>query len=68
MRACKQLGQIMDNKIQKDQKAQLMLLKSPEQKQGTAHARCTQRRLRVGKLPQPPLQPDPWTRPYRYPL
>ena len=29
-----QLGQILDNEIQRDQKAQLPLLKSQEQKQG----------------------------------
>ena len=44
-----QLGQIMDNKIQKDQKAQLPLLKSLEQKQGTAHAPCTHHHQREGQ-------------------
>ena len=33
-----QLGQILEKKIQKGQKTQLPLLKSWEQKQGTAHA------------------------------
>ena len=51
---CVQLGQIMD-KIQKDQKkkekTQLPLLKSREQKQGTAHAPCTQHHQRGGQTP-----------------
>ena len=37
----------MDKKIQKDQKTQLPLLKSPEQKQGTVHAPGTQHHYRV---------------------
>ena len=46
-----QLGQILDNKIQKDQKAQPPILKSREQKQGTAHAPCTQHHQRGGQTP-----------------
>ena len=46
-----QLGQIMDKKIQKDQKSQLPLLKSGEQKQGTAHAPCTQHHRRGKQTP-----------------
>ena len=61
-----QLGQITDNKIQKDQKTQLLLLKSQEQKQ------CVGRESRVlhmppahnttkgvGRPPKPTLQPNP---------
>ena len=58
-----QLGQILDNKIQKDQKnPQLPLLKRQEQKQGVGSksrvlrmppALSTTRR--VGRPPQPPL-------------
>ena len=50
-----QLWQILDNKIQRDQKTQLPLLKSQEQKrggeqkQGTAHAPCTQHHQRGGQ-------------------
>lgn len=51
-----QLGQIT-GKIQRDQKAQLLLLKSREQKQGTSGYTTEG----VGKPPKPPLWPDPWT-------
>ena len=34
-----------------------------EQKQGTAHAPCTQHRKGVGKPPKPRLRPDPCTHP-----
>ena len=37
-----QLGQIMDKKIEKDKKNLMLVLKSWEQKQGTAHVPCTQ--------------------------
>ena len=47
-----QLGQILDKKLQKDQKAQLPLLNSWERKQGTAHAPCTQHHRRVGRPPK----------------
>ena len=59
-----QLGQIMKNKIQKDPK--LPLLRSWEQKQGTAHKHNTTKG--VGKPPQPPLLPEPWTFPYPHPI
>ena len=54
--ACMQLGQILDKR---DQKTQLPLLKSPEHKQGTAHAPCTHRHLRGGQTTRatPPAQP-----------
>ena len=44
-----QLGQIMNSKIQRDQKVQLLLLKSWEQKQGIMHAHCTQYHQRGGQ-------------------
>ena len=66
-----QLGQIMNNKIQKDQKDQLPLLKSQEQKQGV---RSQSRVLHmppahtttkgVGKPPKLAFQPNPWAHPY----
>ena len=52
-----QLGEILDNKIQKDQKPQLSLLRSREQKQGTARAPCTFKG--VGNPPKPAPQPHP---------
>ena len=65
-----QLGQIMDNKVQKDQKSQLPLLRIRAQKQGV---RSKSRVLRmpaalnttkgVGRPPKLPLRPDPWTHP-----
>ena len=62
--------------IQRDQKTQLPLLKSLEQKQGVrrksrvlrmppAHTTTTRG---VGKTPKPPLQPNPWTHPYPHPM
>ena len=65
----------MDNKIQKDQKAQLPLLKTQEQKQGVGS--------KSGVLHMPPalnttkgwandlshpFSPTPWTHPYRHPI
>ena len=41
-----QLGQILDQKIQRDRKIQLPLLRSLKQKQGTAHVPCIQHHLR----------------------
>ena len=46
-----QLGHILDNTIQKDQRPQLPLLKGLEQKQGTAHAPCTEHHQRAGRTP-----------------
>ena len=69
-----QLEKIMD-KIQKDQTAQMPLLKSMEQKQGVeskrkgskavlAHASCTQHHQKGRQTTQPPLQSDPWSHHY----
>ena len=44
-----QLGQILDKKYKKTKQAQLALLKSWEQKQGTVHASCAQYRQRGGQ-------------------
>ena len=43
------VGQIIDNKIQGNQKAQLPLLKNWEQKQGTAQASYTHHPQRGGQ-------------------
>ena len=53
-----QLAQIL-NKIQRDQKTQLPPLKSQEQKQGTAHAPCTQHNTKG--WPNHLSQPSSWT-------
>ena len=50
-------GKFWTQKIQRNQKTQLPLLKCREQKQGTVHAPCTQHHLRGGKIPKPPLWP-----------
>ena len=71
-----QLGQIMDNKIQKDQKNPTATSEElgaktgcQGQNQGTAHAPCTQHHQRVvGKPPKSSLWPDPWTHPYCHPI
>lgn len=58
-----QLGQSSDKRYKKTKKAQLPLLKSQEQKQGTAHVPCTQHRQRGGRTlrhpPAPPLDTPP---------
>ena len=54
-----QLEQIMDHKIQRDQKTWLPLLKNWEQKQGTVHAPALSTTKGMGKPCKPPLQPDP---------
>ena len=41
-----QWGQILDQKIQRDRKIQLPLLRSLKQKQGPVHVPCTQHHLR----------------------
>ena len=56
-----QLGQITDKKIHKDQKTQLPLLKSWEQKQDIVHTSCTQHYLRDGQPPKSSLQPESCT-------
>ena len=65
-------GQIMDNEIQQRPKAQLPLLKSQEQKQGTVHAARTQRHQRHGQATQAtPLDtplPSPHTKDQLAPL
>ena len=67
-------GKFWTQKIQRDQKPQLPLLKSLEQKQGVG---SKSRVLRmppahnpkgVGETPKPALPPDPWTRPYPHPI
>ena len=69
-----QLGQNYGQKIQRDRKTQLPLLKSQEQKQGVG----TKSRVLsmppvhnttrgVDNPPKPLLWPDPWTRPYPQP-
>ena len=70
-----QLGHILENKIQKDQKAQLPLLKSQEQKQGIrskSRVLCMPHAVNstkgVGRPPKPPLQPNALTRPYLHPI
>ena len=66
-----QLGQILEQEIQKDQKTQLPILKSREQKQAI--------RSKSRVLYMPPAHnitkgwaehrsPDPWTHPYPHPL
>ena len=68
-------GKFWTQKIQRDQKSQLPLLKSLEQKQ------CLESKCRVlsmpaahnavkgvGKIPKLPLQPDPWTHPNPHPM
>ena len=69
------LGKITDNMIQKEQKNQLPLLKSLEQKQGVRsqsrvlHMPSAQNTTKgLGKQPKLLLQPDPWTHPYIHPL
>ena len=52
--ACRQLGEIIDNKIQKEQKSQLPLLRSWKQKEclgsfGSTHAPCTHHHQRGGQ-------------------
>ena len=59
-----QLEQIMDHKIQKDQKTQLPFLKNWEQK----HAPVLSTTKEMGKSCKPPLQPDPWIHPYPHPI
>ena len=58
-----QLGQITD-KMQRDQKVQLLLLKSREQKQGTSSYTTKG----VGKPPKPPPCLDPWTHLHPHPM
>ena len=50
-----------EQKTQRDQKAQLPVLKSLEQKQGNVSAFCTQSHLEVVRLPRPSLR-DPQPR------
>ena len=50
-----QLEQIMDHKIQRDQKNQLPLMKKWEQKQGTVHAPALSTTKGMGKPCKPPL-------------
>ena len=70
-----QLGQIMDKKIQKDQKSPTANSEEPGEKQGPGsksrvlhmHPAHTTTKG-VGKPPKPPLWPDLWTRPYPHPI
>ena len=57
-------GKFWTKDTKRPKKAQLPVLKSWEQKQGTAHAPCTQHHKGVGKPPQPPLRPDSWIHPW----
>ena len=69
------LGQIMDKKIQKDQKSPTANSEEPGEKQGPGsksrvlhmHPAHTTTKG-VGKPPKPPLWPDLWTRPYPHPI
>ena len=73
-----QLGQILGEKIQKEQKdgkTQLLLLKSREQKQGVGSKNrvllmppALNTTKGVGKPPKPHLWPDPWTHCYTHPI
>ena len=70
-----QLGQIMNNKIPKDKKAPLALLKSRAEKQGAGSKSrglgmppALSTNKAVGKPPKPPLWLDPWTCPYPTPI
>ena len=51
----------------KPPKTQLPLLKSQEQKQGPAHAPCTQHHLRGGQTTSASPPAEPWTPPYPHP-
>lgn len=61
-------GKFWTPKIQRDQKTQLLLLKSQEEKQGTAHAACSHHHRGMGKASKLLLLPDPWTHTYPYPV
>ena len=62
--ACMWVGANSEQKIKKDQKTQLPLLRSLEQKLGTPQHRCSQLHKGVGKPPKLPLQFHPWTHSY----
>ena len=62
-----QLGQNTGNTMQKDQKAQLPLLKNQEKSRGLRMAPAQNSTKRVGELPKPPLWMDPWTPEHLYP-
>ena len=69
-----QLGQIMNNKIPKDKKAPLALLKSRAEKQGAGSKSrglgmppALSTNKAVGKPPKPPLWPNSWTHHYPHP-
>ena len=51
----------MDNEIQKDQKAQLSLLKSQEKSRELCMGPAQNTTKRVGEPSKPPLWLDPWT-------
>ena len=63
-----QLGQSMDNMLEKDQKKPSAATSEKpgakpgcqEQKQQSVYACCTQHHIRAGKPPKPALWPDPW--------
>ena len=63
-----QLGQIMDNKVQKDQKTQLPLLKSGSKSRVLHMPLAHNTTKAVGKPPKPPLWPYPRTCPYPHPI
>lgn len=63
-----QLGQSMDNMLEKTKKTSALASEKPgakpgcqEQKQQSVYACCTQHHIRVGKPPKPVLWPDPDT-------
>ena len=70
-----QLGQIMDNKIEKDQKSPTSTSEELGAKTGSrskSRVLCMPPALNttkeVGKPPKLPLQPDPWSRLYPHPI
>ena len=59
-----QLGQILDNKIQRDQRAPLPLLKSGSKRRSLRMPPALNTTKGVGRPPKQLLWPDPRTHPY----
>ena len=60
----RQLGQIMSNKIEKDQKTNYCFWGSGSNNTASAHDPCTWHHQGLGGPPQPPFWPNPWTCPH----